>query len=293
MVVVHLSLLHLGYHCLMVLTARHSKTLTKVYGNRAVPVLAALFLLSYMKLIHTATSIYMPSDLLQYPERSTLKIWSVDGNFDFFGFLHILLPVAALFIQIFLWLPYTLTLLFEQLLQKIFHIRIFKWVTKLKPYFDAHFAPFKPAHRYWFGVLLLARGVLLVIFSFSYATPKNTNLLLLLTIIFVLLLYMAIVQPCKILIIQGSFFANILFLGVFVFYTKTHNNKHTLQTTAVSISIGAAFFQFCGIIIHNAIALCRCKKNNPCESIAHFEREQEMDKEFSATYCDSIISDSH
>ena len=120
---------------LMVLTARHSKTLTKFYGNRAVPVLATLFLLSYSKLLRTVTSIYMSSDLLQYPERSTFKIWSVDGNVDYFGFPHILLLVAALFIQIFLWLPYTLTLLFEQLLQKVSHIRIFKWVSKLKPYF--------------------------------------------------------------------------------------------------------------------------------------------------------------
>jgi hypothetical protein len=32
---------------IMIITAKYSKTLTKIYGNRAVPLLATLFLLSY------------------------------------------------------------------------------------------------------------------------------------------------------------------------------------------------------------------------------------------------------
>ena len=180
---------------LMILTARHSRILTKLYGNRAVPVLATLFLLSYMKLLHTITSIYMLSHIVQYPDKSTITVWSVDGNINYFGLSHSFLLVAALIVQIFLWLPYTLILLLHQQLQKGSHLKIFKWVTNLKPFFDVQFAPFKPAHHYWFGVILLARGILLVIFSSSYATPKNTNLILLLIIIITLFLYMAIVQP--------------------------------------------------------------------------------------------------
>ena len=281
---------------LMVLTAKHSKKLTKIYGNRAVSVLATLFLLSYMKLLRTVTSIYMFSDLLHYPERLRITVWSVDGSVDYFGLPHALLLVAALIVQLFLWLPYTLTLLLHQLLQKVSHISIFKWVTKLKPYFDAHFAPYKPSHRYWFGVLLITRGILLVTFSSTFAIPKNTNLLLLLTLGIALLLYVAIVQPYKnkfILIIQSSFLANILFLNVFVLYAQTHTNKHTIQTTAVGISIGVAFFQFCGIVIRNAIRFCHCTTSNADRRgySAHLEDEQEMDKEFSANYRDSIITD--
>ena len=272
---------------LMVLSARHSKTLTKLYSNRVVPVLATLFLLSYTKLLRVVTSIYMFSDLLQYPDGSILKVWSVDGNINYFGLPHILLLVAALIVQIFLWLPYTLTLLFYQQLQKVSHTRIFNWVTNLKPFFDVHFAPFKPAHRYWFGVLLLARGVLLAIFSSSFATPKNTNLLLLLTLVLILLLYMAIIQPYKnkvILIIQSSFLANILLLSAFVFYAKTHENKYTLRTTAVSISIGVTFLQFCGIIICNVIRLCYCIKRNSYRNRANFELEEELTENFSTNY---------
>ena len=272
---------------LMILSARHSRILTKLYGNRAVPVLATLFLLSYMKLLRTVTSIYMFSDLLQYPKKSKTIVWSVDGRVDYFGRPHTLLLVAALIVQIFLWLPYTLTLLLHQKLQKISHLRVFKWVINLKPFFDVHFAPFKPVHRYWFGVLLLARGVLLIIYSSSFYTHKNTNLLLLLTIILILLLYMAIVQPYKnklILIIQSSFLANILLLSSFVLYAETQENKYTLQTTTAGISTGIVFIQFCGITVCNVIRLCCHKKCKPHRYRANFEDELELDGNLSTNY---------
>ena len=280
---------------LMVFTAKHSNTLTKLYGNRAVPVLATLFLLSYMKLLRTVTSIYMFSDIntVQHPRKSKITVWSVDGNTDYFGLPHALLLVAALVVQLFLWLPYTLTLLLYQQLQKISHIRVFKLITQLKPFLDVHFAPFKPAHRYWFGVLLLVRGALLINFSTSFATPKNTNLLLLLITIIILLLYMNTVQPYRnklILIIQSSFLTNILFLGLFVFYAETHaNNKHTLQTTAVGISIGITLLQFCGIVICNVIRFCCHTKRNLYRNRANSEDEKELEENFSTNYRSYIM----
>ena len=272
---------------LMILSARYSRILTRIYGNRAVPVLTTLFLLSYMKLLRTVTSIYMFSDLMEYPEKSKTIVWSVDGNVDYFGLPHTLLLVAALIVQIFLWLPYTLTLLLHQKLQTVSHLKFFKWVTNLKPFFDVHFAPFKPAHRYWFGVLLLARGILLIIFSSSFSTPTNTNLLLLLILVAVLLLYMAIVQPYKnkiILIFQSSFLANILFLSAFVLYAESHTNKYAVQTTAVGISIGLAFLQFCGIVICSVIRLVYRAKCNSYRNRANFEDDMELEENFSANY---------
>ena len=271
----------------MILSARHSRILTKIYGNRAVPVLATLFLLSYMKLLRTVTSIYMLSHILENPKKSTISVWSVDGNVDYFGLPHSFLLVAALIVQIFLWLPYTLTLLIYQNLQKISHFKIFRWVTNLKPFFDVHFAPFKPSHRYWFGVLLLARGVLLIIFSSTFATPKNTNLLLLLIIVLTLLLYMATIQPYRnkcILIIQSSFLVNILLLSAFVLYAETHENKYTLQTTTTGISIGVAFLQFCGIIICNVIRLCCRAKYNSYKNKINLEDKEEPTENFSTYY---------
>ena len=65
------------------------------------------------------------------------------------------------------------------------------------PFYDAHFAPIKDKHRYWFGVLLLTRGILLLTYGSTFAIPQNTSLLILLILGTVVLLYMTIVQPYK------------------------------------------------------------------------------------------------
>ena len=104
---------------IMIITAKYSKTLTKIYGNRAVPLLATLFLLSYMQLMRTVVTIFLFTYLSEIPTGSTLVVWSVDGELDYFGVEHTFLLVAAIAVVIFLWLPYTLSLLFLQQLQKV------------------------------------------------------------------------------------------------------------------------------------------------------------------------------
>ena len=136
-------------------------------------------------------------------------------------------------------------------------------------------------------MLLLARGILLIIFSSSFAIPNNTNLLLLLILVLILLLYMTIVQPYRnkmILNVQNSFLVNILLLGMLIFYTESCTNKHKLQTTAVGISIGFTFFHFCGIIVCNAIRLCCHKKYKSHRYRTNFEDELELDENFSTNY---------
>ena len=55
---------------LMIITAKYSKILTKLYGNRSVPVLATLFLLSYMKLLRTVITIFLFTHLSEIPNGS-------------------------------------------------------------------------------------------------------------------------------------------------------------------------------------------------------------------------------
>ena len=80
---------------------------------------------------------------------------------------------------IFLWLPYTLLLLFIQPLRRVSHLRPLKWINKLAPIFDAYFSPLKDNHRYWFGTMLLVRGILLVILTSTLTTSPELNILIL------------------------------------------------------------------------------------------------------------------
>ena len=77
-------------------------------GDRAVPVLNTLLLLSYMKLLWIVVASLEFSTLSKYPQESTSLVWSIDGTLDYFGTKHISLFVAGLATLLFLWLPYTL-----------------------------------------------------------------------------------------------------------------------------------------------------------------------------------------
>ena len=189
-------------------------------------------------------------------------MWSVDGELDYFGVEHTFLLVAAIAVVIFLWLPYTLSLFFLQQLQKVSNsCWLLKWVNKLSPFYDAHFAPFKSKHRYWFGLMLLTRGILLVLFASTVTFHQSIYLLIILIFGITLLLFMAIMHPFKstvVMIIQSSSRANLVLLSGFLLYAQTRNkNEQTIQTIAAGISIGVVFIQFCGITLFNVVKLCR------------------------------------
>ena len=246
---------------IMIITAKYSKTLTKIYGNRAVPLLATLFLLSYMKLLRTVITIFLFTHLSEIPTGSTLVVWSVDGEIDYFGVEHTFLLVVAIAVVIFLWLPYTLSLLFLQQLQKVSNsCWLLKWVNKLSPFYDVHFAPFKSKHRYWFGLMLLTRGILLALFASTVTFHQSIYLLIILIFGITLLLYVSIMQPFKstvVLIIQNSSLANLVLLSGLLLYAQTRNkNEQIIQTIAAGISIGVVFIQFCGITLFNVVKLC-------------------------------------
>ena len=126
-------------------------------------------------------------------------LWSLDGTLDYFGYPHILLFVAALFTLLFLWLPYTLLLLLMQWIRKISHCSLLKWTTRFSSFYDANFAPLKHKHQYWFGVFLLARGMILVAFATNFSISSDINLFILLIFVGLLLLHVFnehLQEPC-------------------------------------------------------------------------------------------------
>ena len=87
-------------------------------------------------------------------------VWLYDANIDYLSGKHIPLFIVAVLVFLFLFLPYTLLLLFGQWLQAISHLRLFSWVNsaRLKPFMDSYHAPYKANHRYWPGLLLVLCG---------------------------------------------------------------------------------------------------------------------------------------
>ena len=244
---------------LIVMATKRSSKLTALLGNRAVPVLNTLFLLSYAKLLRVVASAMEFSTLQEYSPLTThadkrTTVWSADGNLLYFGFPHILLFLAGLATLLFLWLPYTMLLFLLQWLRRLSYVKILKWVTRFHPVYDAYFAPLKHKHQYWFGVLLLVRGILLVTFASTFGISNSINLLILLILGIVLLFYMTLVQPYKsaaVLLLQSSFLINLTVLSGFDIFAYTQPNKQALKDIAFGVSTGIAFIQFCAVVFHS------------------------------------------
>ena len=161
---------------LVFVVSHFSSRASRVLGRNPVAVFATLILLSYAKILRTVI-VSFSSAALEYPEGEIRRVWLYDGSIPFLDVndgRHLGLFIASLLVLVLLFIPYTVLLLTSQWLLYKSHWRILSWINKpqLRAFLDAHHAPFKTQHRYWTGVLLLARLPLLIT-----STIPNASLL--------------------------------------------------------------------------------------------------------------------
>ena len=162
---------------LMILVSHFSQRFARLLGNNPVSVLVTLILLSYTKILRTLITVFYIT-YLEYPTYNR-SVWLHDANIDYLVGKHIPLFIVAVLVFLFLFLPYTLLLLFSAWLQAISHLRLFSWVNsaRLKAFMDSYHAPYKAKHRYWPGLLLVFRFVLLLVFALNLQEEHTINLL--------------------------------------------------------------------------------------------------------------------
>ena len=97
---------------LIILVSHFSHRFANLLGNNPVSVLATLILLSYTKILRTLITVFYITNL-EYPTYKRV-VWLCDANMDYLGEKHTLLFVVAVLIFLFLFLPYTLLLVFGQ-----------------------------------------------------------------------------------------------------------------------------------------------------------------------------------
>ena len=256
----------------IIVACRYSSRLTNLIGSRAVPLLATLFLLSYMKLLRTvidATSIAL---IARYPQNTSYAVWYLDGNLRYCQHPHIYLFVAAITTLVFLWLPYTLLLLFIQPLRRVSHLRPLKWINKLAPVYDAYFSPFKDKHRYWFGAMLLVRGILLVLLTVTSVDNPKLNVFALFLFIACLRFFISIKNVYKqvdVRILESFILLNLIVLSAGTLY-RWESTKS--RSKLLMVSIGITFAQFCVIVVWSLVKPClsagwRCGRNEGSDVI--------------------------
>ena len=188
-------------------------------------------------------------------------VWLYDANIDFLSGKHIALFVFTMLLIIFFAFPYTISLVTIQWLLKISHYRIFFWVQKLKPFLDAYTGPYKINHRYWTGVLLIARVVLLVMFSVNRESSQAVNLLVIIIISFALILWLYFVQWIYITpvtnVLEVLSLCNLCLTSIVILFELSRNRG---SPVAIYISSGIAFALFTVICILHAFKQDRLRK---------------------------------
>ena len=91
-----------------------------------------------MKLLRTVIDAISVAVIARYPQNTSYAVWYLDGNLQYCHHPHIYLFVAAIITLVFLWLPYTLLLLFIQPLRRVSHLRLLKWINKLAPIYNTY-----------------------------------------------------------------------------------------------------------------------------------------------------------
>ena len=225
----------------LIIASRYSSKVQKITANRALPVLATLFLLSYTKILRTISVVlFFYSSITHLPTNHTRHVWSVNPNVPLFGVKFTFLFVMCIILFLIL-VPFNVILVFTKMLSR------FNVVTKFKPLLDAYQGPYKYKFYYWTGLQLMLRTIL---FGLSSLDSKNnfTAGLIILCIANIVHVY---IQPFKSRIkniLETLFILNLLELYIFMLsFGQNDINK----VTAINILIIVAAFQLVLIVLYH------------------------------------------
>ena len=239
---------------MIIVGSYYSGRVASIFGRNPIAVLATLFLLSYAKLLRTVIAVLSYTSL-EYPNNSQIAVWLYDGNIRYLSGKHIPLFIAAMICLIFLFLPYTMLLIFSQWLQAKSHLRMFSRINSryVKPFLDAYHAPYTNKHRYWTGLMLLLRFVLFLISAVNALGDPSVNLLVIASTTVLMLptiLGSRIYKTWTLGLLETSFIINLIILAVAALYIRPNGGN---QNAATFTSVGIAFATFHGIVIYHSV----------------------------------------
>ena len=230
---------------IIILLSGRFDRVAKLFGGNTVKVLATLIELSYSGLVQ-AVVIALSSIRLSSSNHTQTLHWFYDANIHYLSYKHVPLFLVAIVFG-FLILAHTLLLLFVQPLQRWSGLYCLLWVAKLKPLIDAYTSPhiIRDRCRWWPGLLLFTRLVLIIIFMLNTKQSENINKTAITVACLLLLTIWAMggIYKKTYLNILNSFF--IINLGVLSLLYK--NGKVALSHYSASLAI---LTMFCVLVYH-------------------------------------------
>ena len=275
---------------IVILMSKSSMRFSRLIGRRnPVATLATLILLSYAKLLNTIIAI-LSFKVPAYPTGLQVKVWAFDATVTYLNGKHTLLFIAALLILL-AGAAYTSLLFFWQWLLHYQHRFIFKWVRnqKLCQFLEPYHAPYTFKHRYWTGLLLIARILLYISSALNEAGSTSLDLMAVgVTISSLLFLKGNLANVYKTMplnILETVIFMNIIILCFAKLYISSLN-RHEIQYERthsiliyISVSVTLVLFLvivFCHIFseiisrmkIWKAMTACLKKDEQAIEELA-------------------------
>ena len=247
---------------LIIYLSRKSSIVTNMFGKNVVKILATVIFHLYAKFLRTVINILRVSRIYSEETGGTFTlgnimlgnvtyVWTVDGNIPYFNKRHTILFAFAVAV-IAVTLPYTLVLLFIQCLRRRSNMKVFFWVNKLKPFFDAYTGPYKDNYHFWTGFLLVVRIVLFITIAVNTSKGDILNLTLISSAaaILLVLIQRGIYKSLALNIIEAFTYANISLLVAGTTYDLRFNYTNNFF---IIVCVGSMFLLFCGIVVYHIL----------------------------------------
>ena len=236
---------------LLIIISRYSSRFSELISKRnPVATLATLILISYGKLFHVVL-LAQPFSFaaLTYSDGYREVLWLPDGTVGYLVGKHIVLFVVALLILAFC-IAYSFLLLFWQLILYLPNWKVLKCIKSptLYLFMEAYHVPYTPKHRYWTGLLLLARAIIYLVATANVSGDPQIQLIsIIFVMICIILLKMFIATKIfkKWLIdsLDSFFYFNIIFFASFTAYNlSAGGNQDGIAYTSVVLSIVVTIF---------------------------------------------------
>ena len=240
---------------LIIYFSQKSSKITTMFGKNVIKILATVIFHFYAKILRVIINILRLSNK-EYPKEpgdttDVRYVWTVDGNIPYLERRHIALVTVALAI-VAVTLPYTLALLFIQCVRKKSNMKVFFWVNKLKPFFDAYTGPYKDKYHFWTGFLLVVRIAMFTAIAVSTSKGPILNLSLILcsTAVLFVLIQPGIYKSWVLNIMEAFTYANLIMLAALTTYDLRFNYTNNIP---IVLCVGSMFLLFCGIVLYHTL----------------------------------------
>jgi hypothetical protein len=231
---------------LLIVVSRYSSRFSKLIAKKnPVATLATLILISYGKLFHVIL-LAQPFSyaVLAYPDGTNKVLWLPDGTIGYLNGKHIVLFIIAFIILAFC-IAFGFLLLCWQLLLRLPDWKIFKFIKSptLNFFMETYHAPYAPKHRYWTGLLLLARAIIYLVATANVSGDPQIQLIsiiVILSCIILLKMFIAtkIFKKWPIDSLESFFYFHIIIFASFTAYNlSTGGNQDGIAYTSVVLSM--------------------------------------------------------